>query len=106
MERPLVSSNTSCSRRSHLEYRGGPKRLLEVPIGFFCLDVLLHEFCDHLILVNQLLFELPDPLVFEFVDLGFGPLGNLFGPGRFLESPLDLLKRQGNPLMDLCRLNR
>jgi len=79
---------------------------LEVPIGFFCLDVLLHEFCDHLILVNQLLFELLDPLVFEFVDLGFGPLGNLFGPGRFLESPLDLLKRQGNPLMDLCRLDR
>ena len=28
------------------------KRLLEVPIGFFCLDVLLHELCDHLILVN------------------------------------------------------
>lgn len=23
MERPLVSSNTSCSRRSHLKYRGG-----------------------------------------------------------------------------------
>jgi hypothetical protein len=58
---------------------------------------------------NRLLlpfFELLDSLVFEFVDPGFGPLGNLFGPDRFLESPLDVLKRQGNPLMDLCRLDR
>ncbi len=57
-------------------------------------------------LVNQLLFELLDPLVFEIVDLGLGTLGNLFGLGRFFESPLDLLKRQGNPLVDLCRLDR
>jgi hypothetical protein len=35
-----------------------------------------------------------------------GPLGNLFGLGRFFESPLDLFKRQGNPSMALCRLDR
>ncbi len=45
----------------------GPKRLLKVPIGFFCLDVLLQEFCDYLILLDELILELLDPLVFNFV---------------------------------------
>jgi hypothetical protein len=49
---------------------------------------LLLDFQDHLIFVDDFIFELLDPLVFEFVDLGFGPLRNLFGPGRFFERPL------------------
>ncbi len=41
-------------------------------MGFFCLDVLLHEFCNYLVLMNDLHFQLLDPLlfVFEFIDFG------------------------------------
>jgi hypothetical protein len=68
-------ASTSGSRQSCRGYRGGPRFLLEVPIGFFCFDVLLHEVRNDFVLLDQLLFELLDPLLFELVDLGLGPLG-------------------------------
>ncbi len=75
---PIARSSTSCSRQSCREYRGGPKRLLEVPIGFFCPYVLLHELCDTFVLVDKLLLQ-PSDL---------------------------LLHHHSNPLMDLRWLNR
>lgn len=56
-------------------YRGGLTFFLEVPIGLYRVDVfLLHEFRNDFVLLDQLLTELLDPLLFEFVDLGLGPL--------------------------------
>ncbi len=85
---------------------GGPKRLLEVPIGFFCLDVLLHEFGDHLVFVDEFLTEFLDLLLLELGDLGLGHFRHLLRLGCFLEGPLDVIECHGDPLMDLSRLDR
>ena len=56
--------------------------------------------------MNAFLFKLLDLLLFEFVDLGLGPLECLLGLGGFFERPLNLIKCHGDPLMDLRRLDR
>jgi hypothetical protein len=56
--------------------------------------------------VDEFLFELLDPLVFDFVLLRFRLSGPPFGVGGFFESPLCLVNDQGDPLMDLRRLDR
>ncbi len=56
--------------------------------------------------MDELLLDLLDPLFLEFVYLGFGLSGNPFGVGEFFESPLRLVKDQGDTLMGLRRLDR
>ena len=43
-------------------YRGEPSVLLEFPIGFFCANVLLHQFGDDFVLGRQLLLQASDLL--------------------------------------------
>ena len=76
----LQSNLESQKTLVHPAFRGGPQNALlisndiihESNIGFFCFDVLLHQFCDHFVLVNDFLLYLLDPLLLEFIDLGFG----------------------------------
>ena len=53
-ESPFARSSDAHNRPLHRGYRGEPNVRLEFPIGFFCADVLLHQFRDDLVLLDQL----------------------------------------------------
>ena len=86
--------------------RGEPpvsRNLAVVGVGF---AVFLHEFRDHLVLVDEFLTELLDLLLFELGDLGLSHFRRFLRLGGFLESSLGLINHQSDPLMDLGGLDR
>ena len=70
---------------------------LEFPIGFFCLDVLLHEFRDDLVLHGEFGLKLLDLAVLGLFDATVA--------SRPLESLVGLVENPFDPVMDLAGLD-
>ncbi|MBX3426903.1 MAG: hypothetical protein KF688_14585 [Pirellulales bacterium] len=75
----------------------GTQRPFRVPHWLFCLDVLLHQLGDHLVLVGQLGPQLLDLAVFELFGLAI--------PRGLLERLVGLIEHLLDPSVNLAGLD-